>query len=437
MPKVLVSAAHTLESPGAIHGDLREADLTRNLLKKVVGHLEAMKLDYKAVPLDLPLLKRIEWINEQGLNEKEDVFIEIHINDGGKRGVEGWFRGSSAESNKSERLSKSISDYICKELKYENQGAKSEYDHELGSLLILNQVNVPGTAIELLYIDNPEDIKILTDESQMDNLAKTLVKSVENFYKELKEKPMKEEDPKAAKDEKKSKFPPLFGGGGGFDSDPFGDDDSDNDIDFGKSPLGGGSTFPSFGGGLKSGSPFGSNPLSTPASSGSSSTALMSRDERKKMIQETYTMVFGSGKEMSKNDENFHLNMATSQPDLIKKLLESKEFKESQEDAKNYKDSKDKTAKMEAELTDVKAKVKDLSQMLHNQNALLKYKNDYIEILKKKLQETNIVKFGEYYNGNEDFQKRYPIKSVDASEAVKPKSLADRISKKIIKLFKI
>lgn len=429
MPKVIVSAAHTLESPGAIFEELREADLTRNLLKKVVTHLEAMKIDFKAVPLDLPLLKRIEWINDQGLNEKEDIFIEIHINDGGKRGVEGWFRGSSSESNKSERLAKSISDYICKELKYENQTAKSEYDHELGSLLILNQVHVPGTAIELLYIDNPEDLKILRDEAQMDTLAKTLVKAAENFFKELKDKPMKEEDPK---EKEKTKFPSLFGGGLG--DDPFGDDN--DDMDFGKSPLGG-SGFPSFGA-PKMPSLGGSNPINMPSSSASSaSSALMSRDERKKMIQDTYKLLFGSDKEISKNDENFYLNMAISKEDLIKKLIESKEFKEILEDSKNYRESKDKMAKMEAELTDNKAKVKDFGQMLHNQNALLNYKNEYIEILKKKLQETNIVKFGEYFNGQDDFKKRYPSKVSDASDSAQPKTFTDKISKKIIKLFKI
>jgi N-acetylmuramoyl-L-alanine amidase len=89
-PRLVVSAAHTSASPGAIFKDLREFDLTRKILDKLLPHLTKEKIEHKAVPADLNLLKRIDWINDTGYTEENgDLFLEIHINDGNKRGLEG------------------------------------------------------------------------------------------------------------------------------------------------------------------------------------------------------------------------------------------------------------------------------------------------------------------------------------------------------------
>jgi len=184
MPKVLISAAHTLENPGEIFGDLKEALLTRNILQKVITALEKTNVDFKPVPLDLALIDRIEWINNTGFAEENgDVFIEIHINDGGKRGLEGWYKGSFSKENKSQILTETIINKISEKTKYQIQGIRSEYEHELGSLLILNQIKPTGTAIECLYIDNPEDIKILKDENKLQELANAIASAIEEYVK--------------------------------------------------------------------------------------------------------------------------------------------------------------------------------------------------------------------------------------------------------------
>ncbi len=169
MPRLLISAAHTLESPGVVVENLKEADLTRSILKKIVTHLDSTEVEYKAVPLDLPLMQRINWINSQEYSEeKGDLFVEIHINDGGKRGFEFWYSGSAGSDNNSQKLAEYLIENLSKKTGYESQGAKSEHDHEIGSLLILNQTHPIAAALELLYIDNEEDQKILRDESKLD-----------------------------------------------------------------------------------------------------------------------------------------------------------------------------------------------------------------------------------------------------------------------------
>ncbi|MEO6729038.1 MAG: N-acetylmuramoyl-L-alanine amidase, partial [Candidatus Dojkabacteria bacterium] len=222
MARILVSAAHTLESPGAINGDLREADLTRKILKKVIPHLEKTGVEFKAVPLDLPLLQRIDWINDTGYTEAQgDLFLEIHINDGGKRGIEGWFKGSAGPDNRSQKLATKVSEEVCKATGYQNQGSKSEFDHELGSLLILNQINPTGVAIEFLFIDEPNDIAILKDDAKLDDLAKLIADSMSDFAKNDKTKPAEQSATEVTPSEPKAplfpmpKMPSTLGGMGG------------------------------------------------------------------------------------------------------------------------------------------------------------------------------------------------------------------------------
>jgi hypothetical protein len=379
MPRVLVGAAHTLESPGQIFRDLREADLTRKLLKLVVPHLEKTGIEFKTVPLDLPLLDRIEWINNTGYTEANgDVFIELHINDGNKRGIEAWYKGTAAPDNKSQILSEKVVEVLCKETGYTKQGVKSEHEHELGSLLILNQINCIGTTLETLYIDNEEDIAILKDDAKFDDLAKAIVKGIEEYIKN----PPTQSSTTTVPVQNTPLFPPApqkpitpfpapaspgFGGGfGGASSAPA----------FGSKPFGSG---------------FGATP---PAATGSSN--IMDREERKKMITETYKKILG--KEPAQNDLNYYLNMGISQDELYKKLCDSPDHEQMVKDAKEFKESKDKLLKTESQAQQAESKVKDLNTMMENFNKLLHQKNIYIAQLQNELVQHNIIKNGQYYH---------------------------------------
>jgi len=390
MPRLLISAAHTLENPGQIYQDLKEADLTRKILKKVIPYLEAHKITFQPVPLDLPLLQRIEWINSTGYTEEQgDIFIEIHINDGGKRGIEAWYRGASDPTNKSQKLSESILNGICKYTGYQSQGAKSEYDHELGSLLILNQTNPIGTAVECLFIDNPEDVVILKDDAKLDQLAKSIADSINDYIKGVNQ-PVAQ--PVSAQAQPSSDQPsaPLrtsvspsipFGNAIGSAPSPFMPSTS-QPFTPSASPS---SPFPSFG----PPKPFGSTPgLGGGAASGSKSL-VMDREERKEMIKKVYKKVLG--KEPNQSDLNYHLNTGTNEDDLTKKLLESPDHEKLIKDATEAKDVKDKFQKMEVEIAQFKGASNDLRAMHDNLNRLLQHKNMLIARLQQELANNKIL----------------------------------------------
>jgi len=382
MPRLVISAAHTSVSPGAIYQGLREFDLTRKILELTLPHLKTEGVDFKAVPVDLQLLQRIEWINNTGFTaENGDIFLEIHVNDGGKRGIEGWFRDAAAPSNKSQKLAEFLLDEVCKATGYESQKAKSELDHELGSLLILNQTKQISTAIEFLYIDNEEDSKILKDQAKLDDLAKKLAQAIKKYL----DNPPKVEDPKPGEVKPRTDVPnfaalskPSFGGGLGG-NDPFG-----------AGAFGGGLGGLGLGGGMGGGlSP------SSGASTGSANI-MMDREERKKMVNEAYTKYLG--KEPKQNDLNYYLNVGVSEDELLKEIVKSKEHEDIVKDAKEAIEMRDKFTKQEAELIKFRNQVQDTEKMMQNLNTLLSHKNEQIKSMHQELVRRGLIKHGEYFD---------------------------------------
>lgn len=370
MPRLLISAAHTLENPGEVFGDLREANITRKILKKTLPYLDSHKIEYQAVPLDLQLLKRIDWIKETGYSrELGDIFLEIHVNDGGKRGIEGWFEGAASPDNNSKAFADSIVEGICKITGYQNQGVKSEYEHELGSLIILNQSNVISTAIECLYIDNSDDIQILKDESKLDELAKAIADSVNEYIVNV-----------APKLKYTTKALPTFNGGRApvpsFTSpSPFAPQASKTTGFAGNSPL------PSF-----------NNQASSFNSTAPNKPILMDREERKEMIKKVFLKVLG--KEPNQNDLNYHLNTGVAEMELLKKLVEGDDHAKLVKEALEFKELNDKVNRLNAEIDQLKANNQDNKAMYNSMNQLLEHKNLLIARLHQELSKNNIIVHG-------------------------------------------
>jgi len=182
MPRVLISAGHTMMDPGAIYGDLREADLTRKIAPMVLEALRQSGLEVQAVPLDLPLPDRIQWINSSGLSaEAGDILVEMHVNDAdsSKRGLEIWYEGVGG--NESEKVGVCIADSVTTQQGVTSNGVRSEQDHDLGSLRFLNATLPHASVVEVLYIDNQEDIQFLKDDNRLRNIAQSIADGIAKY----------------------------------------------------------------------------------------------------------------------------------------------------------------------------------------------------------------------------------------------------------------
>lgn len=369
MGKIIISAGHTSANPGTVFGDLREFDLTRKLLQMTTKHLKDLKVDYVQVPIDLNILDRIKWINNTGLTEeKGDLFLELHINDGGKRGLETWFRGKDVEDNNSAKFAKYLQDELCKATGFQSQGAKSEFVHKYGFLTILDQTKQISAAIELLYIDNPDDIKILKDDKQLEDLTKKLAEVIKKFI----DNPPKL-TPKNTVIVDEKLFPKVNSPISGFG------DDFDDDFD-----------------------PFGSLPIANDLSSSintlgaTSSNIMMDREQRKQMIIDTYKKMLG--KEPKPADLNQYLQIGISEEKLMQRIVKSKDFEKMVQKASEADEIQAKFKQIEAENIQNQSKVNDLEAMLKNLNILLQEKNNKILLMQQELVKRGIIKSGEYYD---------------------------------------
>lgn len=365
MARVLIGAAHTLENPGEIYKDLREADLTRKILAKTIPHLSRLKIDYKDVPLDLPLTDRITWINNTGYTKANgDIFVEIHINDGGKTGVESWFRGNSTVDNHSQRLAELLLQNFCKRTGYVNNGARSEYDHEMTSLLILNQTNPIATAIEILYIDNPADIVLLKDDSKLEEIGKALAESINDYLEAVKSFPVPNNAIIPAQN-----------------ANNLNSEDQDENLD---------DEFPSIM--PKTNYPFVPKPPAI-LPSANKAPLLMDRDQRKEMIKKTYLKILG--REPTPQESNSGLNTAISEEELAKKLLESDEFKKILEEAKNSEELKAQFSSLNAEIVALKQDKIDLVKTYETLTTAQEFKNAQIKKLSELLTQNGIIPKGQ------------------------------------------
>ena len=359
MPRAILSSGHTSADPGSKANDLVEYELSRKISRAVLPYLRQHGIITLSVPADLDLLKRIDWINKTGYDEtNNDIAIEIHINEGGKSGIESWYEGEG-ESN-----SKKLSDILIKTITVEsglpNQGSKSEYEHEIGSIAFLHDVNSITTLVECGYIDNEDDAKFLKDDKNIDKLAKGIAKGVlEYFGVPFRDIPQGS-PPVVARPNTPNPTQPL----NQFQQPPRPPMPTNN------------FQMPSYNSGEMSGfdSDFGpSQPTG----------GFMSRDDRKKMVNEMYNKILG--REPTQNDLNYFLNIGISEQDLLKKMVDSQEHADLVMSRQEVIKAKEELNEHSTELLQLRASTEDQKIIIRNLHALIAQKNQAIAHLQQQL----------------------------------------------------
>ena len=403
MYRVLIGSAHTNKEPGSIYNGYREFDIARKILEKTIPYLEKSGIEFNVVPIDLELVSRIDWINKTGYSEKNnDIFVEIHINDGGKRGIEGWFRGNSTETNTSQRLAEFLVNSMCTKLKFENQGVCSEYDQPIGGLLILNQTNTISVLLEILYIDNEEDLKILTDDVQLDLIGKNLSLSIEEYIADVKKNPNTKNRiiPRKTKDQYYDKyyedFLPDFNDE--YQENIQGEYTNTKTDDISISPtqktntnIGNSTTNQTINDNYKN-----TNNQTTQQHS----NKLLTREERKVLIEKIYKTVLGREPTQKEYDDN--LRISIEEFDLIKKLIESEEHKNILNESQEYKKITEEIKILKEEKLRIEKELKESQKMITALEKVNTLKNKALRKLQKAFVESNIIKKGSYFDHSKD-----------------------------------
>lgn len=395
MPRVIISSGHTQNNPGVIANGLQEYEVARKIAKLALKYIRLNGIISLSTPPNLDLSQRIEWINRTGYMETtNDIAMEIHINDGGKRGIEGWYKGDG--QNQSQQIVDNVVQSICAETGLPNQGSQSEFTHELGSISFIHEINPIGCIIECGYIDNDEDALFLKDDKNLDVLGKGIAKGVLKYFQlEYREFPIGGtqivQQPAEQMTQPASVQAPVttISPQNNFDINEIDDDlDDYDDFNLPSVPPAGTPTMPVMPTPPAIPTPVQSIPAGTPTYPSYNTytppapnmppvnntyNALPSRDERKQIISRNYIKILG--REPNQNDLNYFLNIGIREDELLRKMVDSQEHADLVKARQEVITIKKEQAEQIAELQDLRANSEDSRNIIESLNLSINQKN--------------------------------------------------------------
>lgn len=372
MPRAIISSGHTSQDPGTQANDLVEYEVARKIAKAVVPFLRQHGVITLAVPADLDLIKRIDWINKTNYDESNnDIAIEIHVNEGGESGIESWYEGEG--DSKSKQLSELLLKHVAQESGLPEQGAKSEYDHEIGSIAFLHDVNAITALIECGYIDNEDDAKFLKEDQNIQKLAKGVAKGVLEYFgiefREATISPISQPITASTPPTPNRPFPTQTSPA--MKPPTTAVNNVGSPTAFPRTPQPTPGYSPGFSSGFDQPSPF---PLDGGFGGDSAKPAgFMSREDRKKMIEDMYVKVLG--REPNQNDLNYFLNIGINEQELIKKMIDSQEHADLVKARQEVIKAKDELNDTKTELISLRAATEDQKVIIRNLHTLIAQKN--------------------------------------------------------------
>ncbi len=180
---IVIDAGHGGSDSGAVSPNgVREKDLNLDVSLKLD---EALKekgyntLMTRDKDVFIKLSNRANIANESFA----DIFISIHANSAGNKsahGMEVLYNPNHDKANKTrneERLAKSILDEMIKETGAHNRGIVKR-----PNLAVLRQTKMPASLVEIGFLSNTKEEKLIIDDEYQNSIVNAIVKGVEKFF---------------------------------------------------------------------------------------------------------------------------------------------------------------------------------------------------------------------------------------------------------------
>jgi len=428
MARVILSSGHTSDNPGVIAYGLREYDLARKIAKFALKYIRQAGIISLSTPPNLDLAQRIGWINNTGYNAgSNDIAIEIHINDGGKRGIEGWFAQDG--NNPSAKLTNLIVDNICQDLSLPSQGVKSEFQHEMGSISFIHEVTAIGCVMECCYIDNADDAMILGNDNSLEKIGRSIAKGVITYFglnielpevaqasamsaqpQQIQQNTFNQptsgyNQPIAHQQPVRSYQPTTYPQSSVMSqpttmsqptvmSQPYAMPQQYNTYNQGQGPISADQQLQQYQNYQAPVQPTNTPTYQTPsyrAPSGpgqagsTGKTGFLPREERKQMIIDTYAKVLG--RDPNDNDLNYFLNTGIREDELVKKMVDSQEHADLVKSRQDVITSKQKMNEEQNELLTLRTKSLESDTITRGLNGSIEQKNKAITELYQRIKE--------------------------------------------------
>ena len=162
---VVIDAGHGGKDDGASNNAIIEKEITLSIAKKLEAYNKEGKVQVlltRSNDNSLTLKDRVDYINKQ----KPDLFLSLHINTSqnkAKKGVEAYYYEGNHQK-KSHNYSKTL---ISEQFKtFWNNG-----EIKTSNFFVLKNSNYPGVLLELGFLSNETDHKILMDTKNHHQIA--------------------------------------------------------------------------------------------------------------------------------------------------------------------------------------------------------------------------------------------------------------------------
>ena len=183
--KIAIDAGHGKDGdPGAVGSyGTREADITQALAVQLGNFLLA--LGQEAFLCDRSLYSSERAV--QAKNEGCDILISLHCNSGGAQaqGIEAWYAHGNEEGK---RLASAILGVLIAETGAVSRGIKDDADwrpasdpNRTGGMGVLRYFPGPAVLLELLFISNPQEEKLLSSPEFQQKCAHAIACGVLDF----------------------------------------------------------------------------------------------------------------------------------------------------------------------------------------------------------------------------------------------------------------
>lgn len=187
--KIVIDAGHGGIDPGTkSKAGLPEKDINLDIALKLKRHLAMAGVycvmiretdrDFSDSNEDYSTKKRrdlsyrVRVANQSGA----DLYLSIHTNSFPQsiyRGAQTFYKKSDPNSK---LLAESIQSQFTKKLKPNRRRAK------IGDYRVLNDINMPGVMIEVGFLSNPDEAKLLEDNNYREKVAKAIFQGVVDYF---------------------------------------------------------------------------------------------------------------------------------------------------------------------------------------------------------------------------------------------------------------
>ena len=175
--KIVIDPGHGGDDPGAVvtFSEKHEADHTLTtalLLKKELENLGATVILTRESDKSVSLENRAQLSNR----EKANAFISLHFDSGpnsNASGTTGYYFTSTSEN-----LGQTVNKYIARNLTLKSQGTKFQ------NFLVLRENKQPSILLELGYLNNPDDNKLIESTEYQENIAKSIASALKEYFQQ-------------------------------------------------------------------------------------------------------------------------------------------------------------------------------------------------------------------------------------------------------------